>query len=1106
MAIGAPRPLLRRALLLTTALCGVAFAVDAAWAATFTITNTNDSGAGSLRQAIIDSNATPGSNTIAIQAGLNGIVTLASDLPPIVVPASIKLVNTAGVDGIGIAGNFGLSVATAGAVTFSNLIGTYSGNTTITSGTVNLGGLVAGDTAVAEPSLLVMNPGTTVNIGISGSGATFGNLSGTGTIVNNSPSTSSFALSGGDGTPRTFAGTISGTGALVMLGGGENLTLSGATTYSGGTFLEAGAGGPAFTLVLQAGAANVLSPNSRFTMQGNATLKLNGFNQTIASLDSFRSVLFPGALPTIDLGAGRLTTGGDNLNGTYFGSIVGTGGLTKTGSGVLTLQTAAGSFNSTINYSGATLLTAGILQAANANAFSANSAHTVNAGATLDLNNFDQTIGSLAGAGNVTFGSGRLTVGSDNSSTSFSGVMSGTGGLTKTGSGVFTVSGVNTYTGSTNISAGTLRTAVANAFAPAGAFTVATGALFDLNDFNQRFGSLAGSGGVTLGAAALTTGGNNTSTTFSGAIAGTGGLTKEGTGTFNLTGTNSYTGATIVNAGALVVDGSIATSALTTVNPGGTLAGSGTVGNTAIAGGTLAPGSVGGSLFGPLTVQGSLSFTAASTYLIQVSPTNAGLTNVTGTATLGGATVSTMFQPGSYINKRYTIVNATGGVSGTFNPTVVSNMAANIQSTLSYDAKDAFLNIKLLFAVPPSGSLNVNQQNVANALTGYFNSNGGIPFAFATLNAAGLTIASGELPTASQQTTFDAMNLFLGLLTDPFVAGRGNNSASSPGAASRYTAEDDASAYAATGRKRTGLEHDAYAMFTKAPLAQNYNPRWSVWAAGYGGSQTTDGNAALGSNTATSRVFGTAVGADYLLSPRTILGFALAGGGTNFSVANGLGSGRSDLFQAGAFARHTAGPAYVSGALAYGWQDITTDRTVTLAGIDQLRARLNANTWSGRVEGGYRFVAPWIGGVGLTPYVAGQFTTLDLPAYAEQVLTGANTFALAYGSKSVTDTRSELGIWADKSFAVQNAILTLRGRAAWAHDYNPDRNIGATFQTLPGASFVVNGARQANDSALTTASAEMKWLNGWSTAATFEGAFSNVTTSYAGKGVVRYAW
>jgi uncharacterized protein with beta-barrel porin domain len=82
----------------------------------------------------------------------------------------------------------------------------------------------------------------------------------------------------------------------------------------------------------------------------------------------------------------------------------------------------------------------------------------------------------------------------------------------------------------------------------------------------------------------------------------------------------------------------------------------------------------------------------------------------------------------------------------------------------------------------------------------------------------------------------------------------------------------------------------------------------------------------------------------------------------------------------------------------------------------------------------------------------------------------------------------------------------LRGRAAWAHDFNTDRAIAPTFQTLPGASFVVNGAAPAHDSALVTASAEMKWLNGFSLAGTFEGEFSNVTTSYAGKGVVRYAW
>jgi uncharacterized protein with beta-barrel porin domain len=91
-------------------------------------------------------------------------------------------------------------------------------------------------------------------------------------------------------------------------------------------------------------------------------------------------------------------------------------------------------------------------------------------------------------------------------------------------------------------------------------------------------------------------------------------------------------------------------------------------------------------------------------------------------------------------------------------------------------------------------------------------------------------------------------------------------------------------------------------------------------------------------------------------------------------------------------------------------------------------------------------------------------------------------------------------------FAMHNAILTLRGRVAWAHDFNPDRTVAATFQTLAGASFVVNGAAQAHDSALTAASGEMKWLNGWSAAATFEGEASEVTRSCADKGVIRYAW
>jgi uncharacterized protein with beta-barrel porin domain len=364
-----------------------------------------------------------------------------------------------------------------------------------------------------------------------------------------------------------------------------------------------------------------------------------------------------------------------------------------------------------------------------------------------------------------------------------------------------------------------------------------------------------------------------------------------------------------------------------------------------------------------------------------------------------------------------------------------------------------------------------------------------------------LSQLSGEIGTASLQTTFDAMTQFMGTLLDPFIGGR-SGGATQPGATGY--ADDDVSSYASAARKRSAGANDAYAMITKAvPRNQLFDPRWSVWAAGFGGSQTTDGNAALGTNGTTSSIAGGAVGADYLLSPNTIAGFALAGGGTSFSVANNAGSGRSDLFQAGAFIRHTSGPAYVSAALAYGWQDITTNRTVTVAGFDQLQAKFDANAYSGRVEGGYRYVTPW---AGVTPYAAAQFTTFDLPAYAEQATVGTNNFTLAYGAKSVTAPRTELGVRTDRSWALTSSIFTLRGRLAWAHDYDTDRTVGATFQTLPGASFVVNGAAQSADKALTTATAEVKWLNGFSLAATFEGEFSNTTQSYAGKGVARYSW
>jgi uncharacterized protein with beta-barrel porin domain len=567
-------------------------------------------------------------------------------------------------------------------------------------------------------------------------------------------------------------------------------------------------------------------------------------------------------------------------------------------------------------------------------------------------------------------------------------------------------------------------------------------------------------------------------------------------GTWTLTGNNAAVLPWTVSAGTLNVNGT--TGFLMTVN-GGTLAGTGNVGNTQVnAGGTFAPGSgVPGS---SMTVNGSLAFQSGAQYVVFLNPTTSSFVNATGTATLGNATVNAMFANGSYVAKQYTIVSA-GGISGTFNSTITNtNLPSNFHTSLSYDGTHAFLDLALNFSQPGGGGpsstsgLNNNQQNVANALTNFFNTNGSIPMIFGALTPAGLTQLSGESATASQQTTFDAMNQFMGLLTDPFVSGRGDP-ISAGGTPTPYA--NETLAYAAKNKT------NAFAMFTKAPPYTPFAQRWSVWAAGYGGSQTTSGDArVLGSNDTRSSIFGAAVGVDYRLSPNTIAGFALAGGGTNFSV-NTLGYGRSDLFQAGGFIRHNVGAAYVTGALAYGWQDITTDRIVTIAGFDHLRAQFNANAWSGRIEGGYRWA---MGGFGLTPYAAAQAVTFDLPTYVERAIVGSNQFALGYGAKNVTDVRSELGVRTDKSFAAQNGIFTLRGRLAWAHDYDPDRNVLSTFQTLPGASFVVNGARHAADSALTTASAEWRWVNGWSAAATFEGEFSNVTNSYAGKGVVRYTW
>src|SRR5439155_16569287 len=137
-------------------------------------------------------------------------------------------------------------------------------------------------------------------------------------------------------------------------------------------------------------------------------------------------------------------------------------------------------------YTGPLPINAGTLQAGAINALATLTALTVASGATLDLTSFNQTIGSLAGGGNVALGAATLTTGNDGTATTFSGAIGGSGGLTKVGGGAFTLSGASSYCGATAVDAGTLQVGAMNASAAFITFNVASGALIDLARFNQH--------------------------------------------------------------------------------------------------------------------------------------------------------------------------------------------------------------------------------------------------------------------------------------------------------------------------------------------------------------------------------------------------------------------------------------------------------------------------------------------------------------------------------------------------------------------------------------------------------------------------------------------
>src|SRR5881296_1621716 len=486
-----------------------------------------------------------------------------------------------------ISGAGGLTKSGSGTVTLS-AANTYTGVTTINVGTI----------AIAADAGLGAAPGAPTAGKLTFGGGTLRTTASFTVAANRGIAlTGAGTISTDPGTTLTYGGIIAGASPLTKAGTGT-LIVSGANTYTGATAISAG--------TLQLGATNAVPSGSAVTVSGGATFDLRGFSDGIGSLAGAGTVTSGAA------GAVTLTAGGNNASTTFSGLIQngsGTVALTKTGTGTLTLSGAN-------TYSGATTVSAGVLDVQN-----------------------NTALGATAGATTVAGGAA----------------------LQLEGSGLVVAEPV-TLNGTGIAGGGALRQ-LANTNTWSGTITLGSAARV-----NADAGTLTVSGGITNGGFLLTVGGAGNTTVSTTAISGTGGLTKDGTGTVTLSASNTYTGTTTVSAGSLLVNGSQGSSAVS-LN-GGTLGGTGTVGaiTSTGSGGSVAPGVGVGIL-----ASGNVNWSSGSPgFVVQLNGTTAGTgydqLNVTGSVNLGGATLSGTLGFSPPNGTSFTIINNDGGdaVIGTF--------------------------------------------------------------------------------------------------------------------------------------------------------------------------------------------------------------------------------------------------------------------------------------------------------------------------------------------------------------------------------------------------------------------------------------------------------
>ncbi len=397
----------------------------------------------------------------------------------------------------------------------------------------------------------------------------------------------------------------------VTLTDGQTLATSGTI---GGSFIQTSVSQFGGTATLRA--TGNLSLGGNISVASNATLNIDTNGYTISvGIDPSNNSLKTNTASIVKTGAGTLALSGKNA-----------GSLTIN-QGAVTMTALDGSLNVTNAVATAAAIISG--------GFSLNSGGTFRASAA-----FTSATGSfgLYGADS--------TIDTNGFNVSLVGSFSGSGALNKTGSGTLTLNSAG-FTGGINVQAGTLK--VADTFSSGGTVAISSGATLDLINTNRTIGQLSGAGNVTLGSATLTVN-QSTNSELSGALSGTGGLTKSGTGTLTLSGTNTASGTTTVSAGTLQI------------------------GN----GGTS--GSLGGNITNNATVVFNRSDASTYSGVISgsgaVTKSGAGTLTLSGTNTFSGATTisaGTLKLSGSAANSAFTVAGGTLTGAGTLGALIVDD-------------------------------------------------------------------------------------------------------------------------------------------------------------------------------------------------------------------------------------------------------------------------------------------------------------------------------------------------------------------------------------------------------------------------------------------------